>query len=95
MKEVVTANQTGSVIRVAGGWIRDKILGLPSDDIDLAIDNMSGEEFAHIVYKHIDSDKRVGTIQANPDQSKHLETACIKLLGYEMDLVNLRTETYT
>ena len=80
---------------MAGGWVRDKILGLPSDDVDIAIDNMSGEEFGRIVYEHVDSSKTVGTIKANPDQSKHLETACIKLLGYEIDLVNLRTETYT
>ncbi len=33
-------------VRVAGGWVRDKLLGLDSDDIDLALDTMSGEEFA-------------------------------------------------
>ena len=31
-------------VRVAGGWVRDKLLGLPSDDIDLALDDMMGEE---------------------------------------------------
>jgi tRNA nucleotidyltransferase (CCA-adding enzyme) len=33
--------------------------------------------------------------QANPDQSKHLETANLRVLGYEIDCVNLRAETYT
>ncbi|CAN0482862.1 unnamed protein product, partial [Phaeothamnion confervicola] len=32
--------------------------------------------------------------QANPDQSKHLETARMKVCGEWVDLVNLRTETY-
>ena len=32
---------------------------------------------------------------SNPEQSKHLETARMKLDGLELDLVNLRCETYT
>ena len=34
-------------------------------------------------------------MQANPDQSKHLETANVRVMGYEIDCVNLRAETYT
>jgi tRNA nucleotidyltransferase/poly(A) polymerase len=33
-------------------------------------------------------------IQSNPDQSKHLETARMKVNGVWIDLVNLRSETY-
>ena len=33
-------------------------------------------------------------IQSNPDQSKHLETARMKVNGIWIDLVNLRSETY-
>lgn len=32
--------------------------------------------------------------QANPEQSKHLETARMKIMGIWVDLVNLRTEIY-
>ena len=34
-------------------------------------------------------------IAANPDQSKHLETATLRVDGISIDLVNLRSETYT
>lgn len=37
----------------------------------------------------------VGVIAKNPDQSKHLETATMMVLGTWLDLVNLRTETYS
>jgi tRNA nucleotidyltransferase (CCA-adding enzyme) len=36
----------------------------------------------------------IAVIQANPEQSKHLETATVKILGFDVDFVNLRAETY-
>lgn len=37
----------------------------------------------------------VGKIKANPDKSKHLETATIRILNTSVDFVNLRKETYS
>jgi tRNA nucleotidyltransferase (CCA-adding enzyme) len=34
------------------------------------------------------------TVEANPEQSKHLETARTTIWGLEIDLVNLRSEGY-
>ncbi|KAJ3043794.1 CCA tRNA nucleotidyltransferase, mitochondrial [Rhizophlyctis rosea] len=96
-------------LRVAGGWVRDKLLGLDSHDIDIAIDTMTGEPFASALKKymlhlvetkgpgHEDSDLAMGsiaTIQVNPEKSKHLETATAKVMGLMIDFVHLRTETY-
>lgn len=99
------------VCRIAGGWVRDKVsltqealegipnriqlLGLDSHDIDIAINKMTGEAFAKDL---LDAGKveSVGvTIASNPEQSKHLATTRLKLLGTEVDLVNLRSETYS
>lgn len=33
-------------LRVAGGWVRDKLMGRESDDIDIALDTMLGKDFA-------------------------------------------------
>lgn len=38
---------------------------------------------------------KIAVIQANPDQSKHLETARMRIKGTWIDLVNLRSETYS
>ena len=38
---------------------------------------------------------QVAVIMSNPEQSKHLETARMTVDGLELDLVNLRSETYT
>ena len=36
----------------------------------------------------------VGVIQSNPEQSKHLETATMKVRDVWLDFVNLRSESY-
>lgn len=86
------------VLRVAGGWVRDKLLGRDNKDIDVAIDNMSGAEFAGAVVDYMrsvgEATKNVGVIKSNPEQSKHLETATTFIYGLPIDFVNLRTETY-
>mmetsp|Transcript_2329 Transcript_2329/g.5352 ORF Transcript_2329/g.5352 Transcript_2329/m.5352 type:complete len:1181 (-) Transcript_2329:35-3577(-) len=98
-------NKNGSVeIRVAGGWVRDKILDMHSHDVDIALNNMSGVQFAAIVQAYLTHLERtgqivaplkrhkIGVISANPSQSKHLETATMKIHGIEVDFVNLRAE---
>lgn len=37
---------SGTTLRCAGGWVRDKLLGKESKDIDVALDNMLGRDFA-------------------------------------------------
>lgn len=82
----------GLTFRVAGGWVRDKALGKESDDIDIALDKMTGSEFGKYLQKEIGKSGNV--IKANPDQSKHLETMTVNLFGQDVDFVNLRTESY-
>ncbi|EQC27959.1 hypothetical protein, variant [Saprolegnia diclina VS20] len=85
-------------LRVAGGWVRDKLLGLPSDDIDIALDVGTGEAFAqHILaFQNASgvSPKGFYIVKKNTDASKHLACATVKLLGHDLDFVHLRSETY-
>ncbi|KEY66580.1 hypothetical protein S7711_01874 [Stachybotrys chartarum IBT 7711] len=94
-------------IRWAGGWVRDKLLGIESHDIDVAINTMTGSTFANhmreyctttaAIEKHQIRPEDVGSlhiVKQNPDQSKHLETAMVRLFGLDLDFVNLRKETY-
>ena len=76
-------------------------MGLPSHDIDIAIDDQMGKDFAEKLSEYMKESGRggeigsVGVIKSNPDQSKHLETATVRVLGFELDFVNLRAEEYT
>lgn len=82
----------GLTFRVAGGWVRDKMMGKESDDIDIALDKMTGADFGKYIAK--ETGKSGNVIKANPDQSKHLETMTTNLFGLDVDFVNLRSESY-
>ena len=86
-------------VRAAGGWVRDKLLGIQSHDIDLAVDRCSGARFAELLIAYVTTRlgvraSGVGVIKTNPDKSKHLETATFVLFGIDVDCVALRSETY-
>ncbi|KAL5113195.1 CCA tRNA nucleotidyltransferase, mitochondrial [Pleosporales sp. CAS-2024a] len=111
--------QQSTTLRWTGGWVRDKLLNLESHDIDLAINNMTGEHFGLKMQEYLsipgnaekhgllstadnanahDRSKKIAPglhkIEANPEKSKNLETATTKIMGLDLDLVNLRKETY-
>ncbi|KAH8066703.1 CTP:tRNA cytidylyltransferase [Aureococcus anophagefferens] len=93
------AAPTGTTVRICGGWVRDKALGRVTKDVDVALDNVSGAAFAARVSEALaarggDRGSNIGVIAANPEQSKHLETATMRLCGIEVDFVNLRSESY-
>ncbi|KAI8296133.1 CCA tRNA nucleotidyltransferase [Colletotrichum sp. SAR11_59] len=96
------------VLRWAGGWVRDKLLGIESHDIDTAINVMTGYTFSQKMRDYCDDSENrrkhnispddlgsIHKIAANPDKSKHLETATSRIFGLDVDFVNLRKETYT
>lgn len=53
--ETLEENGRSTVIRVAGGWVRDKLLGKESNDIDIALDDMMGKDFAEMINDKINS----------------------------------------
>lgn len=80
--------------------MRIKLLGIESNDIDVAIDTMTGSQFFEYLreYENLRGKRvlsRGTTIAANPQKSKHLETVASTVLGLEIDFVNLRSEKYS
>lgn len=89
----------GQQYRVAGGWVRDRLLGTESEDIDIALDKMTGQEFRNYAeqYAAMNPNSGIGksyVVDQNPDASKHLETTAIQIGPFKIDFVNLRTEDY-
>ena len=93
-------------LRFTGGWVRDKLLGFASEDVDIGINNMTGSQFGASLKQFVERDDfrdkypegtlgSLAKIDANPEKSKHLETVTTKIFGLEIDLVNLRRESYT
>lgn len=87
-----------TVVRVVGGWVRDKLLGQPSDDIDLMVDNMSGSVFAKLIVEEMGLEKEPHVIAPTPEKTKNIEATkmYIPIDGQqvELDFVQARTEEY-
>lgn len=99
---LTSETQKPLTLRITGGWVRDKLLGRPSHDIDVGIDHQSGETFVQGLKSWLELGNADGAtiakihkIKMNPSKSKHLETCTINLLGLDIDFVNLRSETYS
>ena len=98
LRRVVECRAPNTTVRVAGGWVRDKLLGLDSKDIDICVDNMSGKDFALLTRQWMKDChmkvSEVATVDANVDANKHLESANLTIHGVDVDFVQLRKETY-
>jgi tRNA nucleotidyltransferase (CCA-adding enzyme) len=97
VRDKVQAVQTAArLLRV--NLLFQQLLGMQSNDIDIALTDMMGEDFAgHLSAFAKSKDVKTGAIaifNPNPEQSKHLQTARIPIFGLELDLVNLRSEEY-
>jgi len=59
-----------------GGWVRDKILGRESDDIDVCLSDQLGNDFALKINEYLASQQRethtIAKIEANPEASKQV-----------------------
>ncbi len=94
-----------------GGWVRDKLLGIQTMDIDAALSTMTGMQFGKDLEKfysrnranYVQEAKRLCVspefklhmVGRKPEKSKHLETGTVHIFDLDVDFVNLRGETYT
>ena len=89
-------NPKDSIFRVAGGWVRDKLLSIPNDDIDITIDNITGQEYISLLSESKSDISQIYKVIHNTNEkSSKLQTASINLYGKDIDIVNLRKEEYT
>ncbi|OEH77868.1 putative tRNA nucleotidyltransferase [Cyclospora cayetanensis] len=53
LNKCVVDKELNIELRAAGGWVRDKLLGIPSQDIDIAIDSITGARFATLLNRGV------------------------------------------
>lgn len=79
LSNFVEETKSDITLRVAGGWVRDKILGLQGkNDVDIAIDKMTGHQFITALneWRKVNglSRRPFNVVKKNTEKSKHLET---------------------
>lgn len=87
------------VARICGGWVRDKILGKPSKDLDISIDSMTGEQFGNFLAEynrlhHLKAVGRMQTTESRPEQIKNLAVSFVTIYGQPVEILSLRKEEY-
>lgn len=98
IKEASARMPESPVARVAGGWVRDKLLGKPSKDIDITVDKMKGVQFAQKLQQYAymkwgNGQQVVGNIKdttERPEQIKNLAVAFLRIYGQDVEILNLR-----
>ena len=98
IREVINKYTPSTNAFAVGGWTRDKLLGIPSDDIDIMLDTISGEDFAKLLTQQMGI-KDPHIIRENPEKSKHLSVAKTYIplssgTQQEIDFAQARTEVY-
>jgi tRNA nucleotidyltransferase (CCA-adding enzyme) len=87
--------ETCCIVSVCGSIDCLQLLGLPSDDLDVSTSHLTGLAFAELLSQSRQAGVgNVARIAANPNQSKHLETAKAQVGAFEVDFVQLRSEEY-
>ena len=83
-------NLNNTIIRVAGGWVRDKLLGLENNDIDITVTNINCNEFAVLINQELYPNKYIiGSSYKNNKKLKNLEIVKVPIYGIIIDIVNL------
>ncbi|KAF7841784.1 putative CCA tRNA nucleotidyltransferase 2 [Senna tora] len=62
-------------LRVAGGWVRDKLLGKECNDIDIALDNMMGSQFVDKVREYLCNRRRCARSLCNRKSEEYAENS--------------------
>ena len=52
-------------LRVAGGWVRDRLLNRENHDIDIAVEGMTGSDFARVLHEELQNMINSGEILPN------------------------------
>ncbi|KAI0530146.1 hypothetical protein GGR58DRAFT_525231 [Xylaria digitata] len=92
-EDIQKAGVAGNLeIWITGGWVRDRLLGLPFSDVDIALSTMIGEHFGSYLTKF--SHRNEAFYQERAAELRKLETVVGRLFGLDIDLVNLRREVY-
>ncbi|KAI5861926.1 putative poly(A) polymerase [Durotheca rogersii] len=57
MQKSQIASAFGLEMWITGGWVRDRLLGIPCSDIDIALSTITGEQFSHSLTEFFEQNK--------------------------------------
>jgi tRNA nucleotidyltransferase (CCA-adding enzyme) len=87
---------TPTIVRIVGGYVRDALLGLCSNDIDITVDGVPCYAFAEKLAELAGRGNSLSKIDAHPDQAKPISLARVEVIpGNWIDICNLQAPGYS
>ncbi len=84
---------SGTTLRIAGGWVRDRLLGRESSDMDIAVTGGDGVRVARAAARMFGGD--VHELGLDKTGSASLRVGGTAIDGMDVEFVPMRTEGYT
>lgn len=102
LKTAKQAVAPGAKMLVAGGWTRDKLMNVESDDIDIAVSQLPGFDLAQRIeqyakangIKDVGPAYRVSLDKGSDEKNDQLMVGGLPVFGMKLELVPMRTEAY-
>lgn len=97
IREVIAKYAPSTQAYLVGGSVRDKLIGVESQDMDIMVYPIRAEDFARLITKHLDI-KDPHIIKDNPEKSKFISTSKVFLPTQngimEIDIAQARQDVY-
>ena len=92
LKETIKENNLKNIeLYVVGGWVRDHLINIPSNDIDIAVKGIGTKSFVKLINEKINKNKFVlVTNKLKKQDGKKINLTKTTILDVEIDFVELQ-----
>ena len=93
-KDIINEKNLKSIeLRVVGGWVRDHLLNVPCNDLDIAIKGIDPKSFAEFLNEKVNKDKfAIGTKALKRSNGLEINLTKTKIYDVMIDFVELKDD---
>ena len=95
-KEIIKENNLENIeLRLVGGWVRDHLLNVPCNDLDITIKGIEPNTFAELINEKVNKDKNhIKNITLKRPNGLEINLAKIQIYDVMIDFVELKENAF-
>ena len=96
LKEIIKENNLKNIeLYVVGGWVRDHLIRIPSNDLDIAVKGISTNSFAKLINEKMNKEKYIlFNYKIKRPEGKEINLTKTTILDVEIDFVDLQMNIF-